>query len=190
MSYKERKTLIFSFAAIMFAVVGILMPIASNNSFEVVVNNTNLAPTFPGEIIGTGERIADNTTYWANSTPIELFAFAHSNTAAQTSHISLYINGTQIEHTELRPLGAGERTHTYLHGIIPKGANYSVNASNYHHYEWREYSILSGQNGTLSINQTFVNITNISGSTVPGGNDTYTYLVFSNGTTKIKNGTD
>ncbi len=166
----KKRYFLFGVAALLFAIIAISIAQEAqdtaniNNVLEIVVNNTNLAPTFAGEPPGTGERFGNNTTYWANSSAIELFVFGHAQVQNNALHLSLYINGTQTEHTELRPLGAAERTHAYVTAIIPKGANYSVNITNYHHYEWREYPILAGKNGTLSINQTVVNnFTNISG---------------------------
>lgn len=137
--------------------------ITSNDSvFEIEVNNTNLAPNVAGHPFGTGERI-QNVTYWANSTPIELHVFAHADTVAQALHLNLTINGSEVQHIQLRPLGGSENTYAPITAIIPKGANYSVNITNYHHYEWREYRILSGQNGSVIVN-TYNNYTNTTGS--------------------------
>lgn len=122
-----------------------------NNVFVVVVNNTNLAPTIHPSIPGTGERVSGNT-YWANTSPIELFVLAHAATSGNTAEIHLFINGTKVSDTSGRPLGAAEESNKTIVAIIPKGSNYSVDFTNTHHYEWREYPILSGKNGTLSVN--------------------------------------
>jgi len=76
----------------------------------------------------------------------------HANTGSQTANIILNINGTNVSMYALRPLANPESTAQSTTAIIPKGASYKIFATNYHHYEWREYPILSGKNGTLSIN--------------------------------------
>jgi len=111
--------------------------------FEIEENNTNLAPNVAGHPTGTGERIS-GVTYWANSTPIELHVYAHADTATQALNLSLQINGTVVQQIQLRPITAPENTYAPMTAIIPKGANYSVTITNYHHYEWREYRVISG----------------------------------------------
>lgn len=156
-----------------------------NNIFEVVVNNTNLAPNVPGHPFGTGERVSGNV-YWTNQTPIEIFLFAHADTAGQNAQINLSVNGIQVLKTALRPAGTAENTYSELNAIIPKNSYYQADFSNYHHYEWREYVILSGKNGTLSVNQ--INITNTSVSDsqlnlkVNKSGDTITRELMFNGT--------
>lgn len=156
---KEIVVCSFIFAIIAIAIAS---SVDTDVSFEVVINNTNLAPTAVGHPNGTGERIT-NELYWANSSTIEIFVYAHANSASNPLQIILNVNNITIEHSELRATGQATSTHAYVTGIIPKGSNYSVNISNAHHYEWREWAILSGKNGTLTINQTFINI---SGSSV------------------------
>lgn len=126
-----------------------------NNVLEIVVNNTNLAPSVAGHPPGTGERVS-GVTYWANDSPIEVFVFAHASSAGATAEIHLFINGTKVADTSGRPLGAAEESNKTIIAIIPRGANYSFEFNNAHHYEWREYPVLSGKNGTLSVNQTFI----------------------------------
>lgn len=139
-----------------------------NNVFEIVVNNTNLAPSVAGHPPGTGERVS-GTTYWANNSPIEVFVFAHATSAGQNAEIHLFINNTKVADTSGRPLGGAEESNKTIIAIIPKGANYSFEFNNAHHYEWREYPVLSGKNGTLSINQTITgNYVNKTGDTMTG----------------------
>ena len=126
-------------------------------AFEIIVNNTNLAPTFAGETPGTGER-NDSVTYYANISAIQLMVWAHATTSGQNSEIHMYINGTKVADTSGRPLGLAESSNKTIVALIPKYASYMVEFSNYHHYEWREYPILSGRNGTLN----YYNITNIT----------------------------
>lgn len=126
-----------------------------NNVFEIVVNNTNLAPTVEPSIPGTGERESGNVY---NATyPLQLMVFAHADTVSETAFVEVFINGTVVLPQSGRPLGGAESANRSVSVIIPRGANYSVRFSNYHHYEWREYPILSGKNGTLSVNQTIIN---------------------------------
>jgi len=125
-------------------------------AFEVIVNNTNLAPTIDPEIDGTGERFANNMTYYANNSAIQLLVYAHADTTGQNAEIHVNIDGTKVIDISGKPIGVAETNNKTAAVLIPKFAAYSVNVSNYHHYEWREYPILSGKNGTLSINQTII----------------------------------
>lgn len=142
-----------------------------NNVFQLVVNNTNLAPTIEPSAPGTGERVT-GVTYFANTSPIELLVFAHANTISGTATVEVNINGTVVANQSGRPLGGAEETHRSITVIVPKYSSYVVNFSNYHHYEWREYPILSGKNGTLSVNQTFTingsGFVNKTGDTMTG----------------------
>lgn len=153
----KKKRVLYCFIAILIALLAYSVAQSAqdtadiNNVFAPFLNNTNLAPQFPGEPTGTGERVS-GVTYWANDSPIWLMAFAHAQTAAQTAGVSLFINGTLVEPSSGKPLGAAEEANKSIVGIIPKGANYSIRFDNFHHYEWREYPILSGKNGTLSLN--------------------------------------
>jgi len=127
----------------------------NNLGMIVVVNNTNLAPDAGApHPFGTGERI-QNITYYANNSPIQLMVYAHADTNGQHLALNLSINDTITESIHLRPLAAAENTHAFVTAIIPQYANYSVNITNYHHYEWREYPILTGNVST--------NITSVSG---------------------------
>lgn len=130
-----------------------------NNVFEVVVNNTNLAPTIEITMPGTGERVT-GVNYTNSLYPIEILLYAHAQAVSQTSDIRLFINGTMVSSVSSKPVGASpEQNNKSIVAIIPKGSIYSVDFQNYHHYEWREYPILSGKNGTLSINNTYNNAT-------------------------------
>lgn len=110
---------------------------------EWILNTTNLAPSFPGEPVGTNERV-DNVTYWANSTPIEIHAWAHANSANSTAGVFLYINNTLYSPRAGRPLGSAETAYRGVDTTIPKGSYYRVDFQNYHHYEWRETPIITG----------------------------------------------
>jgi hypothetical protein len=162
------------FLAIMLSIVGFVLPISIDSSvFDIEVNNTNLAPDVVGHPPGTGERI-QNVTYWANNSAIELHVFGHADTVSQALHLNLTINGSEVQHIQLRPLGEAENTYASLTAIIPKGATYSVNITNYHHYEWREYTIVSGSiagSSTISTSSDPLKV-NKSGDTLTG------YLTF------------
>lgn len=155
--------------AVIFAIIGWALPITTTNEsvFQTEVNNTNLAPTIDITIPGTGERL-NNSTYWANTTEIELHVFAHANSVSQTARVFLYINDTLVSPRSGRPLGAAEEAYRGIDTRIPRGSYYRVLFTNYHHYEWREYRVISGQNGSVNISNVYNNITNISG----GGNVT------------------
>jgi len=118
--------------------------------FYIEINNTNLAPTVAGEMNGTGERVA-GTTYYANETPIELFVWGHAQSVGATAELHLFINGTKVADTSGRPIGVAEQSNKTITAIIPRYASYMIEATNTHHYEWREYRIISGQNGSISI---------------------------------------
>ena len=126
-----------------------------------ILNNTNLAPTFPGETTGTGERVI-GTTYYTNNSRIEIFVWGHALSAGDVAEIHLFINGTKVGDTSNRPLGAAEQSNTSIIAIIPRYANYSIEMNNYHHYEWREY-IISGGTGDIDINY-YNNTTGSSGT--------------------------
>src|SRR3989304_7760067 len=148
------------------AIIFSLIALVSANSLssqisgvQYIVNNTNLAPDAGApHPFGTGERI-QNITYYANNSPIQLMVYAHADTNGQHLALNLSINDTITESIHLRPLAAAENTHAYINAIIPQYANYSVNITNYHHYEWREFPILTGNVST--------NITSSGGSSAP-----------------------
>jgi len=157
--HKKRRLYFFILTALLAALIAYstaLEVAETENIFEIIVNNTNLAPTFAGETPGTGERVS-GATYWANNSPVQLFVWAHATTSGDTAEVHLFINGTKLADTSGRPVGAAESSNKTITAIIPKFANYTIEFNNYHHYEWREYPILSGRNGTLSINQSTVN---------------------------------
>lgn len=158
---RRRKYTLLVIIALLVAFIAVLLAQNAqdtadiNNVFMVVVNNTNLAPAVAGHPPGTGERVS-GTTYWANTSPIQIMVFAHAMVVGDNAEIHLLINGSKVADTSGRPLGGAETSNKTIVAIIPKGANYSVEFQNFHHYEWREYPILSGKNGTLSINQSLV----------------------------------
>ena len=176
----EKKIVGLAILALLFALVSYSLAnnaqtTADNNAnitnvFEIIINNTNLAPSEIGHP-GTGERIT-GVNYTASLYPLQLLVFSHADTAGQISEIHIFVNGTQILDISGKPLGAAEQNNKSLTAIIPKDSIYMVEFSNTHHYEWREYPILSGRNGTLSINQTITvsgtdnhyNLTNLNWS--------------------------
>jgi len=125
--------------------------------FEIDKNNTNLAPNVAGHPFGTGERI-DNVTYWANSTPIDLHVFAHASTVGQTAKVYAYIDDVLVSPRSGRPLGSAEEAYRGVDITIPRNSSYRVDFENYHHYEWREYRIISGQNGSVNLTNNYYNI--------------------------------
>lgn len=153
----QKKCCILILAAILFALIAYVAAQNAqdtadiNNIFIPYPNLTNLAPTFEIDMPGTGERV-DNNTYWANDTSIELHVYAHANTTSQTAEVLTYINDTLICPRSGRPLGGAETAYRGCDLTIPKGTYYRVDFFNYHHYEWYEFPILSGKNGTLSVN--------------------------------------
>lgn len=157
--HKHRKIFIVAIFGLLFAIVAFSIAqsaLDQQTAFEIIVNNTNLAPTIHAEHPGTGERV-NATTYYANSSAIELHVFAHAVDVNDVAGTFVSINGTVVCARSGRPLGAAESAYRGCDLIIPRYSYYWVNFSNYHHYEWREYPILSGRNGTLSINQTVIN---------------------------------
>ena len=195
MSDEQKYKRLYAFALIMIilALIGYSAAISAQttadananitNVFEILVNNTNLAPSEVGHP-GTGERIT-GIKYTNSLYPIELFVFSHADTAGQISEIHIFVNGTKILDTSGKPLGAAEQNNKSLTAIIPKDSIYMVEFSNTHHYEWREYPILSGRNGTLSINQTggtsnHANLTNLNWSVAGHILDSDMYFTQSN----------
>jgi len=126
---------------------------------QIIVNNTNLAPTIEPNVTGTGERIS-GITYYNNNSDIEIFLYSHAATVSQTSDTELWINGTMISSVSSKPVGASpEQNNKSIIAIIPRYSAYKAVFANYHHYEWREYQILSGNiSSTIS-----------SGGTCTGG---------------------
>jgi len=154
-----------SFLIIVFAVVflsgciGETDIIRGNEGvFDIEINNTNLAPSVSGETSGTGERV-QGVTYYANETPIEIFVWGHGQNVSQTAELHLFINGTKVADTSGRPLGASEQSNKTIVAMIPKYASYKIEANNAHHYEWREYRVIAGTNGSVSITNNYFNTT-------------------------------
>ena len=154
-------TLIAAFAGYTVA-QNALQTAQTNNVFNVVVNNTDLGSN------GTHERL-HNAVYWANASPVAIYITLHAvgSGAAQNFDANLSINGTIVMDRDFKTsAGAGQHDHFSFYTIVPKNANYSfTNSTNVASLEWREYPILSGKNGTLSINQTsIVNLGEVNAS--------------------------
>lgn len=145
------------FALIAYGVAQTAQITADNNAnitnvFEVVVNNTDIG-CYGGEG-GTCERV-NGTTYSAANYSRNVYLKYHvvSNNAHTVFYV--YINGTVVLWRDFTTIQADQNESFAFN--IPKGANFSYfNNSVVHHVEWREYPILSGRNGTLSVNQTFI----------------------------------
>jgi len=140
-------------ALIAYAVAHDALDTASvNNVFEIVLNNTDL-----GDTNGTGDRQV-RTVYYTNTSPIAIALLGHvvGTGSAQELNLNLSVNNTVVQDidTNTNP-GGGIHDHASIYFIIPKNSNYSVdNSTSILFLEWREYPILAGKNGTLSINQT------------------------------------
>lgn len=177
--------------AVVFAIIGWVLPITTTTNesvFQIEVNNTNLAPTVAGETNGTGERV-QGVTYYANETPIELFLWGHGQNISQTAELHLFINGTKVSDTSGRALGAAEQSNKTIVAMIPRYASYKVEVHDIHHYEWREYKVLSGQNGSVIIN--YINTSSVNQSAldlkVNKSGDTWTGNMIMDGTTITTN---
>ncbi len=120
------------------------------NGLSIEVNNTDLCNFNHTLGICNGNR-QNGVKYFTNESDIEIFVFSHASVSSQTAGIILNINGVNVSHSELRPLGIAENTYTQITAIIPKGNNYTVYFNDFHHYEWREYIISSKNNVTLTI---------------------------------------
>lgn len=152
MTEDNKRRVIYCFIAILIALLAFALAQSAqdtadiNNVFELVVNNTDLYP----------DQRTNHTVYWANESPIAVYIIFHSlgSGAAQAFDSNLTINGTVVLDRDLRTsAGGGFHDHWSFYTIVPKGANYSIqNSSNVFDIEWREYPILSGKNGTLTVN--------------------------------------
>lgn len=120
--------------------------------FELVPNNTNVGC---GHGHGTCEKLP-GILYYNNDSATEVFINYHvdANNALYTVNFS--INGTNVINITDTTIQAN--VYESIPGfIVPKNANWSYgNTSTVHHLEMYIYPILSGRNGTLSINQTIV----------------------------------
>lgn len=175
----DNKQKCISLIAILLALIAYsaASSISSTNQtvgLNIIVNNTNLAPTIEPSVPGTGERVTGNT-YYNNNSDIEIFLYAHASAVSQTSDIQLIINGTLVSSVSSKPVGASpEQNNKSIVAIIPRYSSYSANFTNYHHYEWREYQILSGNgSGSTScincVNETQLNLkVNKSGDLMTG----------------------
>lgn len=162
---KYRKAVYFALIAILLALIAYsaaqtAQTTANTNAnitnvFEIVVNNTDLGTN------GTHERLHD-VVYWANTSPIAVYITFHAvgSGAAQSFDANFSINGTIVMDRDFKTsAGSGQHDHFSLYTIVPKFANYSItNSTNIASTEWREYPILSGRNGTLSVNQSVTNV--------------------------------
>lgn len=156
----ERRLFVVGLIAILFAVVAYSLAQTAqdtaniNNIFEVVVNNTDLGTN------GTNERI-HNVTYWTNTSPIAVYLIFHviGTGASFGVDSNVSINNTVVLDKNYRTdAGAGVHDHFAYSFIVPKNSNYTIrNSTSISSVEWREYPILAGKNGTLSINQTTIN---------------------------------
>ena len=155
-----RKALCIAIIALLFALVAYIEATETQIAFEFVLNNTNKYPV---------ERL-HNITYYTNNSAIEVFLIFHViGTGAQLNvDTNVSINNTVVLDKDYRTnAGAGIHEHFSYSFIVPKNSNYSVtNSTNIETIEWREYPILSGRNGTLSINQTIISGTTLDNASV------------------------
>lgn len=175
--HKHKKILFFGIFALLLSLIAFSIAQTAqetadiNNVFEVVVNNTDLYRN--GRL--------HNTVYYSNTSPIQVLLIFHvlGTGAAQVIDTNVTINGTVVLDRDYRTTaGAGLHEHFSYAFLVPKGSNYSItNSTNVHDIEWREYPILSGKNGTLSINQTI-----ISNGTGNIFNDIYVNRILKNDT--------
>jgi len=150
---EDNKTKKIAILALMFAILAIGLSESTSTTttgVQYVLNTTNLAPSVAGESIGTGERVADNRTYWANNSALFISVFAHANTTGDNSEIHLYINGTKYQDQSGKPIGVAEQNNKSIAHIIPQYSYYSVEVHNAHHYVWLETRILTGNVTTIS----------------------------------------
>lgn len=110
---------------------------------QYLPNATNLAPTIDPDTPGTGERV-DNVTYYSNYTDIEVIAYAHAMNVADTARVFFYLNDVLVCTESGRPLGAAEEAYRACTMIVPQGAFYRVDFSNFHHYFWTEQRLIRG----------------------------------------------
>ena len=163
--YPRRKVLVIALLGLFIGLLAYAVADQALNqqiAFDIITNNTDLCAFnhTSGRCDGTRN---GSTDYYNNDSAIQILLKAHANAVAQNASIQLYINDTEVLHTSGRPLGVAEDNYKSISVLIPKGQKYKAIFLNYHHYEWREYQILSGKNGTLSIVQ---NITQTGGGGV------------------------
>ena len=179
---KIKKACLIAIAALLVGFIAYISAINAqdtadiNNIFAIVVNNTDLYPT---------QRTV-NTIYYANDSPIAVYIIFHAvgTGAAQTFDSNISINKSVVLDRDFKTSsGAGFHDHWSFYTIVPKGSNYSVtNSTNVFTIEWREYPILSGKNGTLSVNQTFIgsSFNSTYDQTTKAFNSNYTAQTFPN----------
>jgi len=173
---KHRKLFVFAIIAFFFGMIGIILPEQEDIAFEIVKNNTDMCDFNHVTMSCNGTR-QNNITYYTNETSIVLSVFAHANVGAQTAGVFVYRDDILLEAQSGRPLVSPEQTWRGVVVIIPKNSSYRVNFTNYHHFEWREDRIISGRNGTLSINNTNITYMLSGGNWTIDANFTNRYLV-------------
>lgn len=154
---KVQAIALFALILALFAFVYVSSLELNESIFQIEVNNTNLAPNST-DSVGTGERI-QGTTYYANETPIDIYVWAHAQSPGDTAEVHLYINGTKLQDQSDKVIGVAEQLNNSVTGRIPKYASYKIEVNNFHHYEWREYRVISGQNGSVSLTTNYYNTT-------------------------------
>ena len=153
--HKHRKYWLLCILAVFIAIVGVILPEQEDIAFEIIKNNTDLCDFNHTSGLCNGIR-QSNVTYYTNDSTIILTVYAHANTASQTAGVFVYRDNILIEAQSGRPLAVPEETWRGVTVIMPRNTSYRVNFTNYHHFNWTEDQILSGRNGTLSINQTVI----------------------------------
>lgn len=157
----------------LFALIIAFMAFAYADSIDLstdfVVNNTDMCNFNHTSGICNGTRQI-NTLYYTNESPIQIFVLAHAENIGDILSVNLSINGTVVKYYSQRPLAAGQNAYSSVDAIIPKSSNYSVDISNYHHFEWREYKMLSGANGTLKVDNNYYTTQNITNNNTYNNN--------------------
>ncbi len=162
---RRKKYAVIAFLGLLIAYMAFVVALQALNqdiAFEHVLNSTDLGYN------GTRERV-HNTTYWANDSALDVYLIFHvvGTGAAIAVDTNISINGTVFLDKDYKTsAGSGVHEHISTYFTVPKGANYSVhNSTNVAYTEWRENKILSGRNGTLSINMSTTTIN----QTIQGG---------------------
>jgi len=149
-----------------FALILALIAISAIDIFTIHEDNTELCQWNQTLNACTDGRFLK--TNYSNSNVIEIFLIAH-NPSSTTMVLNLSINGTVVLEKHMRTNPAND-AHLSISAMIPANTNYSVDASEVHHIEWREYQVTGsglgsgvgqkgdkgdpGQNGTIGYNGT------------------------------------
>lgn len=154
--HNHKKTLIFGCFALILALAAYSVAQKAqtaaniNNIYYLVDNNTNL---------GCGEgglcTIQPNVVYWSNDSVQNLYMKFHvvSNNVHVVANIT--VNGTIKQWKDFTTVQSDQNDSMFVQ--IPRGSNFTIkNSSNVHHVEIYLSQVLSGKNGTLSLNQTFI----------------------------------